>query len=382
MTDKLYNLDSYIKSFEATIVECRMEGDKYAIRLDRTAFFPEGGGQSSDKGYIGNAFIFDVREIDGEIYHYSKNAEEVNKSVQCSINFDERFEKMQCHSAEHIASGFFHSLYGIENVGFHLGDVEVTFDTSGVVDDDMLLRVEELSNRAVFDNLKIDVLYPKSHELSSLEYRAKLDITDNVRIVNIGDVDSCACCAPHVAYTGEIGFIKFIECKKHRGGSRITMLAGARAYRYMSMVFSAAKSAAELLSSPISDLYEETKRSLSAKADADYRLLIANRKLAASIADSVEATEGNAVIYCPLDDMEGVRTLVNSASHKVGGALVALFGEEGNYKYVLNYSGDDFSVVVKNANAALSGKGGGRAPMAQGSYAASLECVKTYFGCK
>lgn len=379
MTEKLYDVDSYIKEFCATVIFCTECERGYDIVLDRTAFFPEGGGQSSDKGFIDNAEIFDVQEVNGEVHHYSKTPVFVNKSVQCTINFDEKFEKMQCHTAEHIASGFFHSLYGIENVGFHLGYPIVTFDTSGEVSENMLREVERLANEAVFKNLPITVSFPSKEELSALEYRSKLELSQDVRIVTIEGVDSCACCAPHVASTGEVGIIKFIDCQRHRGGSRISMLAGRRAYEYLCSVFSAARGVGALLSAPITEIERETERALAARADSDYRLSLMGREAARAFAESLSFTEGSAVVCYPMLDTDALRTFVNIASEKVGGTLVALCGEEENYKYILYSASDDFQTIVKKANAALMGKGGGRAPMAQGSFCASLEAIKKFF---
>ena len=379
MTERLYNIDAYIREFDAVVLESYPMEDGFVSVLNKSAFFPEGGGQSSDKGDIDGVRVFDVKEVGGKLLHYTKEALNVNKTVHCSIDFEERFEKMQCHTAEHIASGFFHSLYGMDNVGFHLGDDFVTFDTSGVLTDEMLYEVERLANEAVYKNVDIRITFPDAKDLPSLEYRSKLDITENVRIVTIDGIDACACCAPHVAKTGEVGIIKFIECKKHRGSSRITMLAGARAYRYINEALIRAHRAAEMLSAPILEIDTETERTLSAKADMQYKLSVAGRKLASLLASTLEKTDKNKVVYLPLLDMDGLREFVNEAAVKVSGALVALCGEEGNYKYVIGYGGEDFNSLIKNANAALVGKGGGRAPMAQGSYSSSLSEIEKYF---
>jgi alanyl-tRNA synthetase len=157
------------------------------------------------------------------------------------------------------------------------------------------------------------------------------------------------------------------------------MLAGARAYRYIKEALIRAHKAAELLSAPLLEVDTETERALLSKADLQYKLSAAGRKMASLIASSLESTEGNAVVYLPLLDMDSLREFVNEASKKVSGALVALCGEEGELKYVISYCGEDFSSFIKNANAALGGKGGGRAPMAQGSYSSSLSDIEKYF---
>ncbi len=379
MTEKLYYKDAYIKEFEAIVLSCEKIGEDFDIVLDKSAFFPEEGGQTSDKGYIDGIGIFDVKEISGIIHHYAKCAVNVNKNVHCTIDFDERFEKMQCHTAEHIVSGIFHKLYGMENTGFHLGEFFVTFDTSAEVDSKMLSRVEALANEAVYKNAQITVKYPSPEELPSLEYRSKLDITENVRIVDIEGYDSCACCAPHVNFTGEVGYIKFTYCMKHRSGSRITMLAGKRAYEYMKKIFEEACGVSALLSAPVTDIKSECEKLLSARADVDYKLAGILRNCAFMFADELLLSEKNVVVYYPMLDMDSLKLFANKAKDKVKGTLVSLIGEEGNYKYILMNDTDNFKTIVQDANAALSGKGGGRIPMAQGTYNASLSDIKKHF---
>ena len=176
MTNKLYYQDAYIKEFDAdceSSVEC--DGG-YDTVLDRTAFFPEEGGQSSDGGYINGVKVLYVYEKDMTGHHVTEREVPVG-AVRCNVDFSSRFEKMQCHTAEHILCGIIHRLYGFDNVGFHLGDDEVTFDISSPLDRDALDEVERLANEAVFRNLAVTTHFPAPEELPSLEYRSKLDIT-------------------------------------------------------------------------------------------------------------------------------------------------------------------------------------------------------------
>lgn len=379
MTEKLYYKDAYLKEFTALVISCDLTDVGYDIVLDKTAFFPEEGGQYSDKGYIEESEVFDVREVDEIIHHYAKKAVNVNESVHCSIDFDERFDKMQQHTAEHMISGFFHKLYGIENTGFHLGAVDVTLDTSKPVTAEQLAYVEGLVNIAVTRNIKIETLFPKSEELSALEYRSKLDLTENVRIVNIGDVDSCACCAPHVSFTGEVGMVKFVDAVKHKGGSRIRMLAGKRAYEYVAKIMREAAGVSVLLSSPQSEISGEVKKLLEAKLELEYSLKQKGIAMAEMQAEAIAESDSDVVVYNPAFDMDAMRAFVNKASSKIGGTIVALSGEDGAYKYILYSKSDDFQGIVKEANSALSGRGGGRAPMASGTFSKTLSEIENYF---
>ncbi|MBR2650124.1 MAG: hypothetical protein IKD45_00520 [Clostridia bacterium] len=379
ITEKLYYKDAYIKEFSATVKVCEAQGEKFVAVLDKTAFFPEEGGQSADSGTVDGISVIDVRERGGVIYHYLMSPVEVGKTVFCRLDFAERFDKMQCHTAEHILSGIMHSEFGVENTGFHLGHEDVTFDTSRPMSAEELSHIERLANIAVQRNLPVTTLFPSAKELREMTYRSKLDLTENVRIVNIGDVDSCACCAPHVAYTGEIGLIKLIDSVKHKGGSRIRMAAGMRAYEYVSRVMKEASAVSEMLSAPVTGIAAETENMLAKKDALGFKLSALTSDMAKMIAEGTEPTEGNAVLYCPSLDADAARTLVNIAAERVGGTLVVLFGTEGDLKYVLHTVSPDFQSVVKTANAALMGKGGGKAPMAQGSYRAPLGEIYKFF---
>ena len=378
MTEKLYYKDSYIKDFTARVISLTEAERGFRVVLDRTAFFPEAGGQTSDRGFIADAEVFDVREEGEEIAHYTHTAPE-GETVQCRLDFEERLDKMRCHTAEHIISGIFHKHFGIENTGFHLGHEDVTFDTSKPVTPEMLLFAERLANEAVMKNMPITTVFPEPSELPKIEYRSKLDLTENVRLVYIGDVDVCACCAPHVAYTGEIGIVKFVDAVTHKGGSRIRMLAGMRAYDYVVALVGECTRISLALSAPKTAIADELDRLLESRAALEYKLVGMGKAVAVSYAERVEKTDGDLVVALPELDTDALRTFVNSAADRVGGTLVALTGTDGAYKYIIHNSSPELAAIVKKANAALGGKGGGRPPMAQGSFSASLDEIKKYF---
>lgn len=192
MTEKLYDKDSHLKEFTGTVLSCKKTGEKYAVTLNRTAFFPEGGGQQSDRGYIGDAYISDVQIKNGEILHFADKPLSVGQAYDCKLDFDFRFRNMQNHSGEHIISGIVHRLYGFNNVGFHLG-AEMTMDFDGELTRRQLDEIEDLANKAVYENLPVKAYYPTDEELKSLDYRSKLDLKEDVRIVEIKGVDVCAC---------------------------------------------------------------------------------------------------------------------------------------------------------------------------------------------
>lgn len=377
MTEKLYYKDAYIKEFVANVLSCEKVDGGYDVVLDKTAFFPEEGGQLSDTGKLADAQITHVYEKDGVIHHIASS--EISGEVAGQIDFAARFDKMQNHTAEHILCGTIHKLYGLDNVGFHLGASEVVFDISEPLTSEQLDLAEELANRAVFDNIPVDTYFPSPDELSSIDYRSKLELTENVRLVRIGDVDLCACCAPHVSRTGEVGIIKILEVMRHRGGMRIWLAAGERAFKDYKMNKEKIAAISAALSVPKEDTPEALARYMKEADAVRSELKAVRRALAEEKAKAVEAHSKNAVFYFPEMSLDELRAFVNAALPKVCGMLVALTGTEGDYKYIIASESVKITDSIKEINSSLCGRGGGKPNAVQGSFAASLDDIKKYF---
>lgn len=378
MTQKLYYIDAYTKEFDAELISVTAAEGGFDVVLDRTAFFPEEGGQSADTGSIGGARVLDVYEQEGIIHHLT-NVSPEGKQVHCVLDFDGRFEKMQCHTAEHILCGIIHRLFGLDNVGFHLGADEVTFDVDGVLDRSQLDMVEEIANNVVFSNLSVRTYFPSSEELSSMEYRSKLDLTEGVRLVEVEGTDTCACCAPHVSRTGEIGLIKILDFMKHRGGTRIWMVAGMRALLDYRRKYESVKKISAMLCTPQPDVADTLSVYIADSEKTKTSLKEARLNIAEQRARFLEEVEANLVILLPDFTIPELIAFSNIANKRVGGITVALSGSEGDYKYVISSSSVDLRAMSKEINLALGGRGGGRPEMIQGSFSASLAEIKKYF---
>ncbi len=379
MTEKLYYKDAYIKEFDAAVLSSvEMEDGTFDVVLDKTAFFPEEGGQSSDKGYIGASRVTDVQERAGVVHHYCRSSVE-GSTVRCVIDFDERFEKMQCHTAEHILCGIMHRLYGSENVGFHLGDDDVVFDVDTVLTREQLDEVRALANKAVYENRAVSTHFPSPEEITALQYRSKLDLKENVRIVNIEGYDSCACCAPHVSFTGEIGTIAILDFEKHRGGTRIHMLAGARAERDYAKRYGVIKKISALTSEPQETVADAVENLVKTLENTRQNLKMARLKESELRAELLPQSDSNAVVLLGDYTVPELIDFSNAALSKVGGMLVALAGSDGDFKYVISSRTCDVRSKAKEINAALAGRGGGRPEMIQGSFASSLAEIEAYF---
>ena len=379
-TEKLFERDSYLRSFDATVLSVESAGDLSAVVLDRTAFFPEEGGQYADRGTITGYAVKDVQIMGGEIVHLVCGDLSVGDRVRGELDFELRYARMQNHTGEHIVSGLVHRLYGYDNVGFHLGDGDVTLDFSGELTREQLLEVERLANIAVWKNQEIKVSYPTADELSSLSYRSKLDLTENVRIVSVGDVDVCACCAPHVARTGEIGLIKLLDFMRYKGGIRLHILCGASALSDYGMRYIETLELSKLLSVKQHELTSAVSQLLFKNDEMKQEIKQYRRERLAMKIERLAYQAENRVLVLSPEEKDLVREAVNLSLHLSDGLTVAVAGDNGaGWRYAIGSKAVDLKALSKTINAALSGRGGGSSSMIEGSFSAPLHEIKTYF---
>ena len=379
LTEKLFERDSYLREFDAKVLRLERDGALSRIVLDRTAFFPEGGGQYADRGSLSGLSVTDVQIKDGEIVHTVDGVPN-GDVVHGVIDFSVRYRRMQNHTGEHIVSGIVHRLFGYDNVGFHLSDDDVTLDFSGELTREQLTEVERLANLAVWQNSEVRVTYPSLSELAELDYRSKLELTENVRIVSVGDVDVCACCAPHVARTGEIGLIKLLDFMRYKGGIRLHILCGELALSDYGRRYGETLSLSQLLSVKQHELTEAVARLLTRQEELKQELRQLRRERLAERVARLTRIEGNRVIVLSADEKDLVREAVNLSLPFSSGAVVAVAGEgDGPWRYAIGSECIDLRRVSRSINAALSGRGGGSQTMIEGSFSATLDEIKAYF---
>ncbi len=379
MTERLYYADPYMRNFSAQVSSCAKTQGGFEVVLDRTAFYPEGGGQPGDRGRIGGVAVLDTQERDGEVLHLCQDPIEIGTSVEGEIDWQRRFDLMQQHSGEHMVSGIIHALYGYNNVGFHMGSEIITIDLSGEMDAQQIREVERIANEAIWADEEVEISYPDEDTLRTLPYRSKKELTGEVRIVKIGQTDLCACCGTHVRRTGEIGLIKLLSFQKFREGVRIEMLSGRRAYEYVSAIVEQNHENVTLLSAKPLETSAAVQRLQAELAAEKYRRVGIREKLHGYIAKS-HAGDGDVLIF--EDELEGdeLRRLADAVAAHCGGLCSAFSGnDEKGYKYALIIAEGDIRDRVKAMNAALNGRGGGRANFAQGSVNCTKADIERYF---
>lgn len=393
MTEKLYYRDVYQKEFDASVTKSAQGRDGWHIYVDRSAFFPEGGGQSGDRGWLTNAGragtadagredsrieVLDTQEDGDDIYLVCGEEIPAGTSVHGILDWQFRFDRMQNHSGEHIVSGIIHRRYGYQNVGFHMSADRMTIDLSGEIDDQALAGIEREANGIVWKNVPVHTDVYTEEEAESVEFRSKKELHGIIRVVTIPGADVCACCGTHVTRTGEIGPIRLISHERIRGGIRIEMMCGRWAYEYMSAVFAQNHLVSGLVSAKPLETAAGVQKVLDSQNSLKAELL---KKRYDEIGQTALRLKGKGPVLIFAKDYDPV--LVQKLAAKVmetcGGLAAVMSGDEENgYHYAIGETGGDLKELVKDMNKALSGRGGGRPYFQQGSLKGRRSQIKEY----
>ena len=365
MTIRLYEEDSELLDFTATVISCERKGDVYLAELDRTAFFPEGGGQGADHGTLGTAEVTDCHDHHGIILHTLSAPLACGETVEGHVNGRRRLSMMQQHSGEHIFSGLVHQHFGYNNVGFHIGSDAVTMDFDGKMTLEDALRIEALANEAIWKDLPIQAWYPGAEALEQIEYRSKKAIDGDVRIVRIEGYDTCACCGTHVKHTGQIGQIKVVAFQNYKSGVRISILCGMRALAYENELLAENRDISHITSAKPGELAAAVSH-LSEERD---RLKYELGRMASQLFTGLvrAAQEDFPVIRADFLPVSQLRPSAGEAAEGRQGALV-IARREGGWNYALSSRQTDIRPVSRELQNTLSGKGGGSADMVQGVF--------------
>lgn len=378
MSEKLFYQDSFLQEFTGTVQSCEQDNAGWNVILDRTCFYPEGGGQPADHGILGGVKVLDVREKSGQIVHICDGALPVGASVTGCIDWERRFDHMQQHSGEHIVSGIICARYGCDNVGFHLGKDIVTIDFNHDISPDDLPAIEAQANAFIWSDTPINIRFLSGEALEQAEYRSKKFIPGEVRLVAFPGADCCACCGTHVNRAGQVGLVKLLSCQKFREGVRMELLCGKRALDYLSGIWeqnlavSRALSAKPLQTSAavehLQGELESIKLRCAALETADFA-----RKA------QEYAGKGDVVLFEGDMSADSVRRLCDAVLDTCGGRCAVFAGSGNTYKYAVGTREGDIRPLVKELNSALNGRGGGKPNFAQGSVAADEAQIKVFF---
>ena len=375
-TVRLYDQDAYATEFEAEVLACeeveKKEKKVYQVWLDQTLFFPEEGGQSPDMGTIDGIKVLDVQIKDEVITHTLAAPLAVGTMVKGVVDWKHRFYNMQQHSGEHIFSGIVHNRFGYDNVGFHLSDSIVTMDFNGVITAEDIEKIETEVNQAIIENIPVEVSYPTKEELKVLEYRSKIEIEGQVRIVTIPGYDVCACCAPHVRRTGEIGMLKVMNVQSYKGGVRISILCGFRALEAFRQKADIITELMAQFSTNQEALVENVTKLKNTNQTMKNQLALAKQELMEYKVAAIPEDSENAILFESDLDTPVVRNVVNGLVEQFTGICAVFVGnDESGYQFIVGSKNKDCRAIAAALREKLSARGGGSDKMIQGSVAAS-----------
>lgn len=370
---KLYDLYPYEKQFEANVISCTACQQGYDVILDQTLFFPEEGGQNCDQGTINGHVVDYVSIQDDVIHHFLKQS--VEGKVKGEINFAYRYSNMQNHSGEHILSGLINQFYGYHNVGFHLGDHEITTDYDGFLNKKQLDEIEKKVNQVIFDNLPIYCSYPEN--IKDLEYRSKKEIDGDIRIVEIPGVDRCACCAPHVATTGEIGVFKIVKAIKHKQGMRVYFLCGQKAIEDYQLKHEEVMHISNLLSAPVYQISSYVEKLLKENNDLKQQISLLKKEMIDQQCQSMKK-DNQHIIFVEDMDRHLQQYYVSQLLLKSEKMAAVFVGKDNQYRFLLvsHYDARDYLNILKKH---FDVKGGGKKEMVQGTIVATKQDIMDIF---
>lgn len=377
-TGKIYYEDACRVSFSAEVLSA--EGTD--VVLDRTAFFPEEGGQSPDRGTLGGIAVSDVQIKDGYIHHIL--AEEPSfaegDTVSGTIDWEHRFSNMQQHSGEHLFSGIVHSKFGYDNVGFHLSDSEVTLDFNGPLTMEEALWAEERANEAITANIPSKIDFLTGTDIETAVYRSKLALKGPVRVVSFPGVDACACCAPHVRHTGEIGLLKVVSVMKWRAGVRVSILCGRRAMELFDREHGNLMKTARFLTTSADEVYNTAVRSKKENENLRQALKKAVSEIMRLKVEAVPEGEGNVCLFEENLDGTAMREAVNALVLKREGFCGIFSGNDADgWNFVIGARHGDARGMCGVLRDRFGARGGGRAEMVQGSVRAPKKEIEKIF---
>lgn len=401
----LYEEDAYIKTFQGKILSVLEKEGKLYLELSETVFFPEGGGQNGDRGRIEGYEVIDTKKIDGRVYHIlempsqeeTEKAAEILKpgrTVSGEVDFALRFRRMQNHIAEHLFCGIANKRFGYDNVGFHLSDV-VTFDLDGPLTEEEVSSIEDACNKAIWENVPVTVSFPSPEEAETLPFRSKLELSEGIRLVGIEGYDLCACCAPALHSTGEIGIVKVLDRMPHRGGTRITLIAGEDAWKdYRNIDFQMGE-LMKLFSAKREKVFEAASEFAAKTQEMHLENTELKKQITGLYAENLlkEIHSGANVptkicFFMKDADEAQVRNVINRCVKEYDGILAGFRGNDTEgYRYVcgrregLEKEPEALSLrmLAARMKEAFGGSGGGSEIMIQGSAPAREAVIREFF---
>jgi len=369
MTQKLYLDHSYDTVFEANVESTRpAQPGVSAIVLDRTLFYPESGGQLSDRGTLGGGDVIDVQENGDVVEHLVKGEVSTVAPLRGAVDWPMRFDHMQQHTGQHILSRAFIKTDKLDTVGFHMGDETCTIDLDGPSPDAAAIaRAEDLSNQIINENRPIDIKTMPIEQVDMSELRRKVpEGVTMARIVTVRDFDVIPCCGTHVKSTGELGMIKVLKTEKVRNFHRIHFKVGVRAFADYRDKHAVLQELSQRLTTAPLDVNAKVERLVEDSRAADKRLKNLVQRLAATEAQRLlsESAGARVIVHCEAD--AALARALATEMQKAPGAIALISADDGSVVCVSSHElGVDLATPASALARELGGSGGGKGGFAQ-----------------
>ncbi len=379
MEQRLYCESPYLEEWQAEIEGVVEKGGKYHVLLSRTAFYPGGGGQPSDRGTIDGIEVEDVYEEGGRVYHVLGKPPGAG-TVACRLDFSRRLDLMQQHTGQHLLSAVLYRLYGCKTSSLHMGEDELSIDVGlSEMPPEILSDVEDMANDYIYRDLPVVIHSVTAEEAGRIELRKEPPKEGEVRIVEIASIDRTPCCGTHVRRTGEIGIIKIVKAERRGNETRVHFKCGRRALKDYQLKHD--------IVSGLVRLYRISESETLSKAEATFSQLkalqrelaeIKDRMLKAEAAELARAAASNVIEKAyPDKSFADICTLANHIIES--GDFIVILGSMPDKRILFAHGGRagiNCGAVLKENLPAFGGKGGGKPCWANGGFNAVEDMLR------
>ena len=371
MKNLFYYEDAMMKEFKSQVVKTGKDETGNFIVLDNTAFYPTGGGQPHDTGWINELEIIDVEKIDEEIRHYTAaDVSNISGEISGKLHWSRRFDHMQQHAGQHILTAAFVELYDMATVSFHLGTELVTIDLNvGEVSEDQLAAVEKRANEIILENRPIETKWVTKEELAQYKLRKDVKVDEDIRLVIIPDYDYNGCGGTHPTSTGQVGLLKILATEKMKKQIRVHFVCGNRVLQQLAMRKQVLSDVARQLSAPEEEAADALRKFAKTAKQTEKNLTEAQDALLEFEAKEL-ANETVAAATFENRSIQSLQKLARFITQQNGEAIALLVANNEDKLQFVAARGSEQTKSMKDISAAalplINGKGGGNDALVQG----------------
>lgn len=366
MRTRQYYLTPFSKEYTTKLISSSLINNEYHVVLANTIFYPEGGGQPADRGYLNNSKVIDVYEKNGTIYHIVDNQLQ-NDTVKCILDWEHRFYYMQQHTGQHLMSAVFYRNYNYQTKSFHLNNEYATIDiATPQLAKQMIVDAEIKINQLIYDSIPIKCYFTTSDQLQELDLRKQPQVKQDIRIVELEGVDAVPCCGTHLKNSGQVGLIKIIKTEKHKKTTRIYFRCGLKAFQDYQDNFNTVSTLANRFSAAHQDTLRIVTGELDLKKQLEHDVSELKKKLFhLQVKELIEKTHGQIIEYA-FDDQPIETAQLFVREILACGKFIAAVSTGNRLIIASNLnSGFNCGKMVEKYAPQLSGRGGGNSSYAQ-----------------